>query len=64
MQVALKKLMAIMPFLFGIGFLAPLLVQVMEATGRDAPFGMDRVAFGLAIGAGWGLVANIRGRWL
>lgn len=64
MQVALKKLMAIMPFLFGIGFIAPLLAQVMEATGQAAPFDIDRMAFALVIGAGWGLVANIRGRWL
>jgi hypothetical protein len=64
MEAGVKKLMAAMPFLFGIGFIAPLIAQGMAALGQDAPFGMSRIAFGLALGGSWGLVANIRGRWL
>ncbi|WP_379547542.1 hypothetical protein ACFCW2_01150 [Qipengyuania sp. DSG2-2] len=64
MQVALKKLFAIMPFLFGIGFIAPLIAQVMALWGWEAPFGMERIVFGLVIGAAWGLYATIRGRWI
>jgi hypothetical protein len=29
-----------------------------------APFGISRIAFGLLIGAPWGLYAVIRGRWV
>ena len=64
MEVALKKLMAIMPFLFGIGFIAPLTAQLMAAFDIAAPFGMERIVFGLLFGGTWGLIANIRGRWL
>jgi hypothetical protein len=64
MQSSIKRLFAVMPFLFGIGFIAPLIAQVMAARGIAAPLGLDRVAFGLAIGGAWGLYATIRGRWL
>jgi len=64
MDVALKKLMAIMPFLFGIGFIAPLIAQLLPGLGLAAPFELSPIALGLAIGGAWGLIANIRGRWL
>lgn len=64
MQVALKKLFAIMPFLFGIGFIAPLIAQTMSVWDWNAPFGMERIVFGLLIGAVWGLYATVRGRWI
>jgi hypothetical protein len=64
MDAAVKKLFAVMPFLFGIGFIAPLIAQVMAAWGWTAPFGMSRIGFGLILGGSWGLIANIRGRWL
>jgi hypothetical protein len=64
MEVAIKKLFEIMPFLFGIGFIAPVIAQTMTEAGIAAPFGLSPIAFGLAIGGAWGLVANIRGRWL
>lgn len=64
MQVALQKFFAIMPFLFGIGFIAPVIAQVMTVAGWEAPFGMERIVFGLVIGASWGLYATIRGRWI
>jgi hypothetical protein len=64
MEAALKKLMSVMPFLFGIGFIAPLIAQSMAVWHIDAPAGISRVALGLAVGGTWGLIANIRGRWL
>ncbi len=64
MEAAVGKLFAIMPFLFGIGFIAPLIAQVMEAWDIDAPFGLGRILCGLVIGGAWGLYANIRGRWV
>jgi hypothetical protein len=53
-----------MPFLFGIGFIAPLMAQLMNAWGIAAPLGLSPIAFGLIFGGLWGLYANIRGRWL
>jgi hypothetical protein len=64
MELALKKLFQVMPFLFGIGFIAPLIAQTMAYWDLAAPFGMSRIAFGLAVGAPWGLYATLRGRWI
>ena len=64
MQVALQKLFAIMPLLFGIGFVAPVIAQLMAVWGWEAPLGMERIVFGLLLGASWGLYATIRGRWI
>ncbi len=64
MELALRKLFYVMPFLFGIGFIAPLIAQTMAYWDVAAPFGMSRIAFGLLIGAPWGLYAVLRGRWI
>lgn len=64
MRVAIQKLFGMMPLFFGIGFIAPLVAQAMTALHLGAPFGMSPVAFGLAVGASWGLYATLRGRWL
>jgi len=64
MEIALKKLFYVMPFLFGIGFIAPLIAQTMAYWDIAAPFGISRIAFGLLIGAPWGLYAMLRGRWI
>jgi hypothetical protein len=64
MELALKKLFYVMPFLFGIGFIAPLIAQTMAYWDIAAPLGMSRIAFGLMIGAPWGLYAMLRGRWI
>ena len=64
MQGAVKQLLHWMPFLFGIGFIAPLIAQTMAVWDIAAPFGMSRIVFGLAVGAPWGLYAVLRGRWI
>lgn len=64
MEAAAKKLMSIMPFLFGVGFIAPLTAQLLVRFDFSGPFGMSPIAFGLLFGGGWGLIANLRGRWL
>lgn len=64
MELAIKKILYWMPLLFGLGFIAPLIAQTMAYWNIDAPWGMSRIGFGLAIGVPWGLYANIRGRWL
>lgn len=64
MEIALRNLFKIMPFLFGIGFIAPLIAQTMTYWHIEAPLGLTRIMFGLLIGAPWGLYATLRGRWL
>jgi hypothetical protein len=53
-----------MPFLFGLGFIAPLTAQTMAYWHVDAPLGLSRIGFGLLFGGAWGLYANIKGRWI
>ena len=64
MELALKKLFYVMPFLFGIGFIAPLNAQTVADGEVAAPFGMRRTVYGLLIVAPWGLYAMLRGRWI
>jgi hypothetical protein len=52
------------PVLFGIGFLAPLVTQSMNAASMTAPLGLGNLAFGLAVGLSAGVVAKWRGRWI
>jgi hypothetical protein len=64
MQHALKGVFFILPFLFGIGFIAPLTAELMAWVGVDAPLGLTRLGFGLLFGGLWGLYATIRGSWV
>ncbi|MEM1149645.1 MAG: hypothetical protein AAGI03_03695 [Pseudomonadota bacterium] len=52
------------PLFFGFGFLAPLIAQSIVALGWAAPFGLSPLVFGLLLGGGYGLVAQVRGRWI
>ena len=64
MRKALGGLFKVMPLLFGLGFLAPLIAQVLTLTGWALPGGVAPLAVGLAIGGIWGGVATLTGRWL
>lgn len=64
MQSAVKKLFYWMPFLFGLGFIAPLVAQLLVYWDVAVPMGLSPVTFGLMIGASWGLYATLRGRWV
>lgn len=52
------------PMLFGFGFLAPLIAQVIERTGATPPLGLSPLMVGLIVGPLLGLSAKLRGRWL
>ena len=52
------------PVFFGVGFLAPLIDQSMQANAIGAPFGATTLQFGLAAGLVLGLVAKVRGSWV
>jgi hypothetical protein len=60
----LRKAYAVGPVLFGIGFVAPVLAQTMDALSVDAPLGMGRLRFALVVGILSGTVAKLRGRWI
>lgn len=64
MTTAIKQLFTWMPFLFGIGFIAPLIAQLLQYWQVAAPLGLSPIQLGLLIGAPWGLYATLRGRWL
>jgi hypothetical protein len=53
-----------MPLIFGIGFLAPLIAQVIERAGLPLTYAIAPLAAGLVIGGLWGAHAQFRGRWI
>ncbi|MCA3709137.1 MAG: hypothetical protein IM664_12375 [Phenylobacterium sp.] len=53
-----------LPFLFGIGFLAPLIAQVLERTVSSIGGTPWPLAIGLLVGGGWGAIAQKTGRWV
>ena len=60
----LGKLNAWGPVFFGLGFLAPIIAQSMDAASVGAPFGLSTLQFGLGTGLALGLVARQRGSWV
>lgn len=54
----------ILPFLFGVGFVAPLIVQVLQRALPGAVPAPWHLLIGLAVGGAWGVLANVRGRWI
>ncbi len=52
------------PILFGIGFLAPLMLASLEALGVSVPFGLNPLYVCLSLGAALGVVARQRKTWL
>lgn len=64
MRRYLSGLFKIMPLLFGLGFLAPLIAQSLAMTGWTLPGGIAPLAVGLVIGGVWGGIATLTGRWL
>jgi hypothetical protein len=59
-----RKVFEFGPLLFGIGFIAPLIAQSLDAASISAPFGLSPIQFGLAIAIPMGTVAKLRGRWI
>lgn len=64
MERALKAVAWSLPLVFAFAFLVPVIDQGMQALGLAAPFGLSTLTFALIIGGGWGLVAQVTGRWL
>ncbi len=51
------------PFVFGLGFLAPLIAQLL-ATANFSINGVDNIYVGLILGCLMGLIAQNRGSWV
>lgn len=64
MQFVLKNLIHFMPLIFGIGFLGPLIAQIIQMLGWPTPLGLSSLTLGLVIGTAWGAFAQFRGRWI
>ncbi len=64
MERALKFIAGILPLVFAFAFLVPVIDQGMQAVGVSAPLGLSTLAFALIVGGGWGLFAQITGRFI
>lgn len=64
MRGFLGGLFKVMPLLFGLGFLGPLIAQVIALAGWTLPGGVSPLAVGMIVGGLWGGVASLTGRWL
>ncbi len=64
MQFALTWVMKLLPLIFGLGFLAPVIAAAMQALALPTPFDLPPLSLGFVIGGLWGLFATITGRWL
>ena len=51
------------PMAFALGFLWPLVTQLLIATAL-VPAGGSAIAIGAAVAVPWGLMAQFRGSWL
>lgn len=61
-RTLLGPLLRNMPFLFGIGFLAPLIREILVLS--HVSLGVPPLALGLVIGGLWGAFATWSGRWI
>lgn len=64
MEKLLRLILALFPLIFAFGFLVPVIMQGMDRMGWAAPFGLSTLVFALIIGGGWGLIAQLKGRWI
>ena len=51
------------PVFFGIGFVAPLIAQSMDAASLSAPLGLSNIALGLVVGGSLGDARVAREAW-
>lgn len=53
-----------LPLIFAFGFVVPVIAQSMAALGWTGPLGLSPLSFALVVGSVWGLIAQIKGRWI
>lgn len=64
MQSVIKAIFYFGPLIFGIGFMAPLISQTIQALAWTPPFGLTPLLTGLIVGGTLGFIAQIRGTWI
>ena len=64
MARVLGAVFRLMPLLFGVGFIAPIITQLLTRTDWPVAQGPAPLAIGLAVGVLWGGYATLTGRWL
>lgn len=64
MEKLFKPAIALLPMLFAIGFLVPLITQAVATLRWQPPLGLSDLTFALILGGGWGLIAQVTGRWV
>jgi len=64
MITAIKTVFYFGPLLFAVGFLIPLIAQSVIALGWTPPFGLSAWTFAALLGGGYGLFAQLTGRWI
>lgn len=64
MEKAIRTLFYFGPLIFAIGFLTPLITQILVRTGYSEIFGLSALTVALIVSGGYGLFAQITGRWI
>ena len=64
MQAVISKIFEFGPLVFAVGFLVPLMSQLIQAAGWTPPFGLTPLQTGFILGGAFGLLAQVRGRWV
>lgn len=64
MKTALVGLFKILPLIFGLGFLAPLISECLNALVVTRDLGLPNLAIGLIVGGAWGANTMRTGRWV
>jgi len=64
MEKALGLLLKLLPLIFAFGFLVPVIAAAVDAVAWQPPLGLSGLTVALIIGGAWGVLAQIRGRWI
>lgn len=64
MKAVLLGFLAMLPLIFGVGFIAPLIAQSLDIMTWSRELGLPNLAIGLVIGGVWGAITCKTGRWI
>jgi len=64
MTSIIKTIFQFGPLIFGFGFMAPLIAQIIDRAQWSLPFGITPLVAGLTAGGVLGIAAQVRGRWI
>ena len=64
MKTVLSRVFDVGPLIFAVGFLVPLISQIIQAFGWTPPYGLTPLQSGFLIAVPLGLLTMVRGRWI